>query len=64
MEENILTFINNEIDSFNKERKLIPEKYRDVKPTIKNQELRIKATLSTLKSIKSYVEECIKEGKE
>ena len=55
--EDILKFINEEIKDFEKDKETVPEKYRDVKTTIENQELRIDATLATLRSIKSYIEE-------
>ena len=55
--EKILKFINQEIEIFKKEKERIPEKYRDVEITIKNQELRINSTLATLKSVKGHIEE-------
>jgi len=57
MVNKILEFINKEIEAFERDKKQIKEKYRDVELTEKNQELRINATLSTLKSIKLYIEE-------
>ncbi len=62
MEIEILEFIDSEIESFEKEKKQVPEEYRDVKPTIKNQEMRIEATLTTLKSMRRYIEELKQKG--
>ena len=62
MEIDILEFIDSEIESFEKDREQIPEEYRDVTPTIKNQEMRIIATLTTLKSVRRYIEELNKKG--
>lgn len=53
----VLDFINREIKDFKKDKDEIPEKYRNVEPTIKNQEMRINATLATLNCIKSYIED-------